>query len=84
MTEPAQLLRQPPELTAWQKLIQVCEEKRVDPKILLRPEKHREQRDVSARASVFKALRKAGWTIQMIRDLCPISERSLIRLTKND
>ena len=84
MNNEVQFLRQPPELTAWQKLIQICEEKRVDPKMLLFPDKYMEGRHVAARASVVKKLRADGWTLQMIRDLCPISERNLIRLTKKD
>ena len=72
------------EMTPLAKLDQVCRFKRVEPKLLLWPEKYKEQRHVAARSSVLKELRKAGWTIQMIRDLCPISERNLIRLTKKD
>ena len=84
MNDAIHLLRQPQPMPEWRKLLEVCEQKGIKPDVVVRPADYREGRHVSARAGVLKELRKAGWTIQMIRDLCPISERNLIRLTKKD
>ena len=75
MNEQVQFLRQPPSLTAWQRLIQICEEKRVDPKIVVRPDDFREHRYAAQRMAVVKELLAKEMKVAEVAELCGLSER---------
>jgi hypothetical protein len=69
--------------TDWVILAEVCQEKGVDMKILIYPEKYRDDISAANRARTLREAFKRGITLQGLRTLCPMSERGIRRIVAN-
>lgn len=77
MSEAAQFLRQPEPMTEWRTLVQVCEERHVNPMVVACPSKHREEAAVADRNKILRALKASGWPVSKLARVCPLSERRI-------
>lgn len=69
--------------TDWLIMAEVCQEKGVDMKIIIRPEVWRDDISAAKRARTLREAFKRGVTIQGLRTLCPMSERGIRRIVAN-
>jgi hypothetical protein len=64
----------------WLILAEICQEKGIDMKIMVYPEKYRDDVSCSDRARTLQEAARRGIRIQSMSSLCPMSERSLRRI----
>jgi len=56
---------------------EACFKRQVPPLVVLRPDKHRDERSAADRARILKELREKGWTVRQISEVCPLTERRI-------
>lgn len=58
--------------------VSICFKRQVPLVVVLNPREHRDDRSASRRAAVLRELRRErGWKIPMLKEICPLSERSI-------
>jgi hypothetical protein len=67
-------------IETWRTFIEVCEEKHIDPGLVVWPKQYKEYQQVAARISVIREMKKRGVLPKQIKCVCPVEERSIYRI----
>ena len=67
-------------IETWKLLIEVCEEKHIDPALITNPKAYTDHRQAAARAIVIRELNEQKVGFKNILALCPLTERGIRKI----
>ena len=64
----------------WQNCLSLCEKRQISVRVLFLPERFRDRFSAKDRAAVVRDLKRMGWSMSEIQQVCPLRKETAAKL----